>query len=69
MISTTLSSWKSSLLQPGRYGNKEMGLSSKNAQQSLNMWERNFKDECHNQALGMKDSLKSPFLDWTNNPV
>jgi hypothetical protein len=46
-----------------------MGLSSKNAQQSLNMWERNFKDECHNQALRMKDSLKSPFLDWTNNPV
>jgi hypothetical protein len=36
---------------------------------SLNMWERNFKYECHNQALRMKDSLKSPFLDWTNNPV
>jgi len=36
---------------------------------SLNMCKRNFKDECHNQAIRMKDSLKSPFLVWANNSV
>jgi hypothetical protein len=36
---------------------------------NTNMWKRNFKDECYNQALRMKDSLKTPFLVWVNNPV
>jgi hypothetical protein len=45
------------------------GLIFENCPANTNMWKRNFKDECFNQALRMKDFLKTPFLNWVNNPV
>jgi hypothetical protein len=36
---------------------------------SFNSWKRNFREECCNQALRMKDTARNPFLVWVYNPL
>jgi hypothetical protein len=38
-----------------------------NCQASIASWKRIFKEECTLQAQRMKESLKSPFLIWSNS--
>jgi len=38
-----------------------------NCPTTLSLWKRNFKSECLIQAHRMKDSLKTPFLTWSNS--
>ena len=43
------------------------GLIFENSLASIDIWRRNFKNECFTQAHRMKGTLKTPFLAWSNS--